>query len=318
MILVRRETPVRRKGTVSDVTQEPMGEEDAPLTPEEAEAVKSFDVRTIGIEPMTAPIPTIIAKVKNLVTKIRTHNEAAKKQKDDPKDPVVIVRAAIKSAKDSENGKKVAASISEGVAAAAASLWESLPLDNLMTASVFVDSLKALVSDAEDNFTYYFDRAVQKEKDSAGITVSANEQILLDKLAAEKLKSLILSRINILESCGEDTSEFFKVSDGGRKALDLPKIPSVSGEVVAPKPYLAARLSFSWAVEGGDGVPVQVDPSFTLNDVAHNIVSSPTFRITGARIAEMLKKEGHGIGATEKEWSLTFPTGTLFGQKVSE
>lgn len=297
------------------------------VTPEENEQAKTVDVRALGIEPLSTPIPTIAKFYRQFVKSVQDFNESRKAEKKDPKDPVVIVQNRLaESAKSDNEGLKtiVAAADSIGEQVRDLLFTELDKCNGMLAAHVMVQQVKGLLSDVQDNLDYYFNRAVQAEKDRQGITVTPSESAVTDKLTAIKLRSLIENRVNIAEAMGDELPDnLFKVSDAGRKGFNtdlVPRLPKLDMGDAAPKPYSSLRLAFRFEVEDNDcedGVREVVVPAdSTLNDVAHNIVSSGGYRVTGEMIAARLKKEGYGIGATDEEWSLIFKTGTLYGKKV--
>lgn len=291
------------------------------VSAEEQEQAKNIDVRALGIEPLSTPIPTIAKVYRTFVKKVQTFNENRKAEKADPKDPVTIVqnRLAESVKSDNEGLKSIVLntrSISEQVRDL---LFSELEKNNgMLAASVMVDEMKALLSDVQDNASYYFNRAVQAEKDRQGITVTPSEEAVADKLTAVKLRSLIENRVNIAEAMDDELPEgLFKVSDAGRKGFNtdiVPRLPKLDMGDAAPKSYVSTHLVFRFQPEGSEEiVPCE---ETTINDVAHNIVSKGGYRVTGETVAARLKKEGHGIGATDSEWSLVFKTGTLYGKKA--
>lgn len=295
------------------------------VSAEEAEQAKTVDVRSLGIEPLSTPIPTIAKVYRSFVTKVQTFNENRKKEKADPKDPVVIVQNRItESAKSDNESLKAIVSSTQNIALQVRDLlFSELDKSNgMLAAHVMVQEMKALLSDVQDNSDYYFNKAVQVEKDRQGIVVTPSEEAVADKLTAIKLRSLIENRVNIAEAMGDELPDnLFKISDAGRKGFNtdvVPRLPKLDMGDAAPKSYSTLRLAFRFQENGAtDEQILNVDESYTLNDVAHNVVSRGGYRITGETIAARLKKEGYGIGATDDEWSLVFKTGTLFGKKVS-
>lgn len=257
------------------------------------------------------------------MTKVQKFNENRKAEKADPKDPVTIVQNRLtESAKSDNESLKLIVSGTKSIADQVRELlFTELDKSNgMLAAHVMVQEMKTLLSDVDDNFRYYFDRAVQVEKDRQGISVTPSEEAIADKLTAIKLRSLIENRVNIAEAMGDELPEnLFKISDAGRKGFNtdlVPRLPKLDMGDAAPKSYASLHLAFRWQAEGSE-TPVVLEDSPTLNDVAHNFVSQGAYRITGETIAARLKKEGYGIGATDAEWSLVFKTGTLFGKKSS-
>ena len=292
------------------------------VTPEENEQAKTVDVRALGIEPLSTPIPTIAKFYRQFVKSVQDFNESRKAEKKDPKDPVVIVQNRLaESAKSDNEGSKtiVAAADSIGEQVRDLLFSELDKCNGMLAAHVMVQQVKGLLSDVQDNLDYYFNRAVQAEKDRQGITVTPSESAVTDKLTAIKLRSLIENRVNIAEAMGDELPDnLFKVSDAGRKGFNtdlVPRLPKLDMGDAAPKSYSTLRLAFRF--EDLEGNEVEVPADATLNDVAHNVVSRGGYRVTGETVAARLKKEGYGIGATDEEWSLVFRTGTLFGKKVS-
>lgn len=292
------------------------------VTPEENEQSKSVDVRALGIEPLSTPIPTIAKIYRATVKRVQDFNEARKAEKKDPKDPVVIVQNRVtESAKSDNDSLKLMVTQTENLSFQVRDLlFSNLEKSNgILPAYVMVREIENLLSDVKDNYSYYFNKAVQAEKDRQGITVTPSESAVSDKLTAIKLRSLIENRVNIAEAMGDDLPEnLFKVSDAGRKGFNtdvVPRLPKLDMGDAAPKSYSTLRLAFRFIDVDEQEVPVPADS--TLNDVAHNIVSRGSYRVTGEQIAARLKKEGYGLGATDSEWSLVFKSGTLFGKKVS-
>lgn len=291
------------------------------VTSEEAEQAKSIDVRALGIEPLSTPILSIAKVYSTVVKKVQTFNEGRKAEKADPKDPVTIVQNRInESAKSDNQSLRAIVTSAQNIAEQVRDLlFTELEKSNGMLAGhVLLSEVKTLLSDVDDNFRYYFDRAVQEEKDQRGITVTPSEEAVSDKLTAIKLRSLIENRVNIAEAMGDDLPEnLFRISDAGRKAFNtdiVPRLPKLDMGDAAPRTYSSLHLVFRFEDNGGKEIPLPEDIR-TLNDVAHNVVSRGGYRVTGEMIAARLKKEGHGIGATDKEWSLVFKTGTLYGRK---
>lgn len=301
-------------------------EENAEVTAEESEEAKTINVRALGIEPLSTPIPVIAKMYRKFVANVRKYNDARKGEKADPTDPTVVTSARLKEAVASKDANISATvqNVTGMVNGLAETFFSNLEKDNtLLTSFVAVTTLKSLLADAEMNHDYYFNRAVQAEKDKQGITVTPAEEVVQDKLTAIALQNLLQNRINIAQAMGDELPEdLFKVSDSGRTSFNtdiIPRLPKLDMGDNAPKKNVAnVRLAFTWLPVGHpvDQPSVSVDPSYTLNDVAHNIVSSGAYRISGTRIAEMLKKAGHGIGATKEPWVLEFPTGHLSGRAV--
>jgi len=287
------------------------------VSAEEVEQSKSVNIRELGIEPLSTPIPTIAKLYRKFVEKVRKYNEEKKGQKADPTDPTVVTskRLADAVASKDENISATVSSVRTFVSGIAETFFVTLEKDNtLLTSFVALESLRSLLADAEMNHEYFFNRAVQAEKDKLGITVTPAEEVVNDKLTAVALNNLLQNRINIAQAMGDELPDgLFKTSEAGRTSFNtdiIPRLPKLDMGDAAPKKNVAnVRLSFSFNGE-------EVDPSYTLNDVAHNLVSKGGYRISGARIAEMLKKAGHGIGATKEAWTLEFPTGNLSGKAV--
>lgn len=294
------------------------------VSADEQEQAKTIDVRALGIEPLSTPIPTIAKVYRSFVTKVQTFNENRKKEAKDPKDPVTIVQNRVnESAKsDNESLKALRVNAENIVSDVRELLFSELEKNNgLLPAHVVLSELKTLLSDVDDNYRYFFNRAVQAEKDRQGISVTPSEEAVQDKLTAVKLRSLIENRVNIAEAMGDELPDnLFKVSDAGRKSMNtdiVPRLPKLDMGDAAPKNYSSLHLVFRFVDNENNEVEIP-ESVRTLDDVAHSIVSRGGYRVTGETIAARLKKEGHGIGATDKEWSLVFKTGTLFGKKSSD
>jgi len=294
------------------------------VTNDEVEESKRIDIRALGIEPLSTPIPVIGKLYRKFVQMVKDGNEKRKSEKADPSDPTVLTNTRLKDATSSkdENLSKSVATSKAIVSGVAETLFLSLEKDNtLLTSFVVLNELRSLLSDVEDNHEYFFARAVQAEKDKQGITVTPAEELVNAKLTAVALSNLLQNRINIAQAMGDELPEnLFKVSDSGRTSYNtdiIPRLPKLDMGDAAPKKSVSnVRLAFRWKHTGSETIH-ELDPSYTLNDVAHNVVSSGAYRISGATIAKMLKDAKHGIGATETEWELKFETGSLFGKKVS-
>jgi len=292
------------------------------VSAEEQEQAKTVDVRALGIEPLSTPIPTIAKVYRSFVVKVQKFNENRKAEKADPKDPVTIVQNRINESAKSDNEalKNLVSSASAITDQVRELLFTEMEKNNsLLPAYVVLNEMKTLLSDVDDNFRYFFNRAVQAEKDRQGISVTPSEEAIADKLTAIKLRSLIENRVNIAEAMGDELPDnLFKVSDAGRKGFNtdlVPRLPKLDMGDAAPKNYSSLHLVFRFVDNENNEVEIP-DTVRTLDDVAHSVVSRGGYRVTGEIVAQRLKKEGHGIGATDKEWSLVFKTGTLFGKKV--
>jgi hypothetical protein len=302
---------------------EPTNDQADEVSADEVEESKTIDIRKLGIEPLSTPIPAIAKVYRKFVEYVRKHNEAKKGEKADPSDPTVSTTAKLKSAvatKDGELAATVSAIRSHVRGNVAESFFGTLEKDNtLLTSYVALEELRSLLSDAEDNHDYYFARAVQAEKDRLGITVTPDEEAVTAKLTAVALNNLLQNRINIAQAMGDELPEgLFKTSDAGRVSFNtdiIPRLPKLDMGDAAPRKSVSnVRLAFRFV---SNGTEVPVPANYTLNDVAHNVVSKGAYRVSGARIAGLLKEAKLGLGATKEEWSLSFETGTLYGKAVS-
>ncbi len=297
------------------------------VTADEIAESKNIDVRSLGIEPLASPISEIAAVLTKQVGIVTSFVKTQKDGRNETTDPVFATSAKLKRAIADEKNEtvlKTKSVVQDLASSVAEALFTSLESGNtLLSSKLVLDAVSSIVDDLRDNHEYFFNRAVQAEKDRLGITVTPSEEAVRAKLTCIKLRDLIENRINIARAMDEDVSEFVKVSETGRQNLNtdiIPRVPKLDLGDSTPKSVNSTRLAFRWiptnSTSDDEENNGEVDPSWTLNDVAHNLVSKGAYRVSGATIAEMLKKAKLGIGATEKEWELTFQTGTLYGKKA--
>jgi hypothetical protein len=299
-------------------------DETEEVTAEESEASKSVDVRALGIEPLQTPIPVIAKVYRGLVETVKKFTTAVREGKSETNDPGVAAKKKLETALTSkdENIVSVRTWADNLVAKVSGVIFTDLEADNtLLTSYLVLQSVKSLVADLEDNHDYFFNRAVQSEKDRLGITVTPSEEAIQAKLACIKLNDLLQNRINIAKAMDEELpTDLFKTSDAGRVSLNtdiIPRIPKLDmGDAKSASSSTSTRLAFRFVNDNDEEVTVPAD--WTLNDVAHNLVSRGSYRKSGRTIERMIKdlKLSSSIGATDEEWKLTFSTGVLFGKKA--
>jgi hypothetical protein len=303
------------------------------VTPEDAEQASEFDLRSLGIDPMNTPLSDLLKIYRE---QAEICQDYARKQKDGTTDPS-SVEGAIKSDVTKYLKGEAPEDIKQTV-----SDWRTLGTNltekvfhyltsdprnaNLVTSAVLLDELRNCVSLMEDEYNYHYQAAVQAVKDAKGIKSTPSETAIRAKLACIKLKGtkpgegLINARINMARAMGEEDSipsDLYKTG-GERNVFNtdvFPRLPRL--DVEGTISTNSTHLIFRFAKHGETEQAIAIDcTETTLNDVAHNVVSSGAYRVTGKQIEKDLKKAGHGIGATETEWKLEYKTGTLYGKKV--
>lgn len=276
------------------------------------EAAKEFDIRSLGIEPMTESIENLVKVYNENQAVVKAYADSLKTGKTDPSSVDSIVKNNLKQAVTSETetvGK---------VRSFAESLGGSLfgAQYNLLSAEVMVQELENLLSLMRDERDYHLNNAIQTEKDKLGITSTPSEEASTATVACEALKGMIKLRCEMTTydpKSGTIPANLFK-TEGVRKGFNtdvLPRTPSIS---LTRSNVSSTHLSFRWQASGTEEATDLTET--TLNDVAHNVISKGTYRVTGKDLATSLKKNGHGIGATDTEWELSFKTGTLYGKKA--
>lgn len=299
-------------------------EDNEDVTPEETAAAEAISLKDLGIEPLTTPIPTLLKIYRENHSTVQ---EYVKKQKSatkaDATDPHNLVKNRVESAIKSEEAKAIIEDVNI-TAEAVAERTFAIP-HNLLTSTVLLSELENLVSLLREEVRYHFDAAVQKEKTKQGITSTPAESAVQAKLVCVKLRSLIENRVNIAKMMDmELPSDLFKVAEegkrGGFNTEVFPKTPRLETEVSSTTVSSSAHLRFRFVPVSPDGTdlePIAVPDGMTLRQVAHDFVSAGAYRVSAQTIESMLKKAGHGIGATDTEWSLSFKTGTLYGMRVA-
>jgi hypothetical protein len=312
--------------TMSDV-QNPNETDEVNET--DREAAEEFDVRDLGIDPVGTPISDLLKIYRENVEIVKAYAEKVKSGSTDPNDVGNQVKSNVKRTLKLEgvsdevkatvgNLRSVAANVSEAV-------FNKTPAtQGLLESAVMLEAMEELVSLMRDEYAYHYNKAVQAEKDRKGIKSTPSETAIRAKLACIKLKGtkpgegLINARINMAKALGEDDSipsDLFKTG-GERNGFNtdvFPRLPRLDVEGTTSSKN--THLAFRWLAKDD---PNATDPmtlnQTTLNDVAHDVISSGAYRVTGKDIERRLKAEKLGIGATKEEWSLTFETGTLYGK----
>lgn len=325
---------------MSDTTDLNPVDEEYIVSPDEAVDAENFDLRTLGIDPATTPIATLLSIYRDQVAICNAYSEKLKSNGADPTDVTNVIKAKLKATikADSDSSVKDLRTIGEAMAN---DLFIA-PLD-LTASAVMLEELAHLLDLMRDEYNYHFNAEVQAKKDELGIVATPAESAVRAKLACIKLKGvkpgegLINARLAMAKVMDDEASipaNLYKTGGirGGFNTDLLPRLPRLSVEggaqVGSPSTHLVFRFmpaEFIVTLPGdgalGEGTIANeanmIDCSeTTLNDVAHNVVSSGAYRVTGKQVSADLKAKGHGIGATENEWKLEYRTGTLFGKKA--
>jgi hypothetical protein len=290
------------------------------MSEEEKEAVESFDLRTLGVEPMTTPISDLIKLYRENHSIVKSYTDSLKAGKDDPNDVATKIKQKVqKSLKsDEENVKATVGQYRTVGANLTEAFFSKTPVTSgLLPSAILLEELENLLSLAREEYAYHLNKAIQSEKDRLGIKATPNEAAVTAKLACDKLKTLIENRCNIAKLMGDEAqipANLYK-TEGQRKGFNtdvLPRSPKLA--IDGPVGTNTTHLVFRW--KANDEEETVTLGEVTLADVAHNVVSKGSYRVTGSDLSKMLKKAGYGIGATDIEWSLEFKTGTLYGKKA--
>lgn len=301
----------------------------------EVEASKSIDLRSLGIDPLSTPIADLVKLYRENHAIASDYLAKQKAGKDDPNDVSSIVKSNVKRITETKADSDPNSSQSKLAGQVAVlrtvgatitdTFFSTTPVTSgLIQSAVLLSELENLVAMARDEYQYHFNKSVQAMKDEKGIKSTPNEAAVTAKLTCVQLRNLIENRVNIAKMMGTESdipSNLLK-TEGVRKGFNtdtLPRVPRLEiGENAAQSP--STHLVFRFIAEGNPaGLNVDEDgvcTETTLNDVAHNVVSSGSYRWTGKEIAAKLQKIGVGLGATDTEWSLEFKTGTLYGKKA--
>jgi hypothetical protein len=283
---------------------------------EDLEEAKSFDLRSLGIEPMTTPIADLVKLYNDNHGIVKSYSDKQKRGESDPNAVETVIKSNLKKTIEAkpENVQAYRA-VGEKVSNA---FFTSTPVaSSLLASAVLLEELENLLSLAKDEYQYHYAKAVQTEKDRLGIKSTPSESAVTAKLACIQLRTLIENRVNIAKLMGDEASipeNLFK-TEGQRKGFNtevLPRTPRLDIEGNSSGVH-TSHLTFRFKATGSEEVTDCSET--TLHDVAHNVVSNGAYRVTGKQVAADLKKNGHGIGATDTEWSLEYKTGTLYGKK---
>lgn len=295
------------------------------ISAEENEAAKSIDLRAMGIDPMNTPIDQLLKHYRTEVDTVKAFTKAMKEGVSDPDSVDAIVKTRIgkllKCEGTTEEQTAGIRSIRESIQTnvVAPLFTDSGATNSIVSAAVVLDELRSLVAAMEDEYSYHLNKSIQSEKDKRGIKSTPSETATTAKLTAVALSNLVKARLAMAEAMSEEIgiTNLYK-TDGVRKGFNadvFPRLPKLDSD--GPVSANSTHLTFRWLVSGGNEETDIIEcEETTLNDVAHNVVSSGSYRVTGKDVSAMLKKAGHGIGATESEWSLTFKTGVLKGRKA--
>lgn len=319
--------------------------EEVAVSASDVEAAAEFDLRSLGIDPMNTPIEDLLKIYRE---QAGICSDYTRKQKDGTTDPSSVegvIKAELKAklAPTASDEVKTQVQTLRTIGTNVTEAWfnKTPATVSLLSSAVLLEELRNLVSLMEDEYNYHYQAAVQAEKDAKGIKSTPNETAIRAKLACLKLKGakpgegLINARINMAKAMGmeaEIPSDLYK-TDGVRQGFNtevFPRLPrlDIEGTVSNNSTHLVFRWMPVSAIAKlpGDGalgtgtIANEADmincTETTLNDVAHNVVSSGAYRITGKDLERKLKSAGHGIGATDTEWSIELKTGTLFGKKA--
>lgn len=306
------------------------------LSAEETEAVDSFDLTSVGIEPMTTPIADLVKIYNENHAIVKSYTDKQKKGVSDPNAVDTVVKSKLKEAVKSEQAKPAVDSLRSYVEEAFTERTFNYNGGlNLLSAEVMLSELENLVSLVKYERDYHLNKAIQSEKDKRGIKSTPSESATTAKLACESILGLIKTRIKIADmyagipNLPESEkakhvvpSNLLKTGGqrGGFNADVLPRSPQlkIEGQGSASTTHLVFRFQ-----PGDANVEHPADivacSETTLNDVAHNVVSQGAYRVTGKDIERKLKEAkltGSTLGATAEEWSIEFKTGTLFGKKA--
>lgn len=296
-------------------------ENNEEVSPEAVEASESFDLRSLGIDPMSTPLVDLLKIYREQAGIVNDYATKLKSGVSDPTSVEATIKSNLDRAIKSEEASKSVESVKQYASAVVNQVFAKGY--SLLSSRVMLDELKTLVSSMEDEYTYHYNNAVQAKKDELGIKSTPTEAAINAKLACIKLKGtkpgegLINARIMIAKATGlEDIPSDLYKTGGERNGFNtdvLPRLPrlDVEGATVGTNvTHLTFRFQPTDATDG------TVCTETTLNDVAHNVVSRGAYRVTGKDIERKLKSAKLGIGATDTEWSLVFETGTLFGRKA--
>lgn len=302
---------------------------DDQVSESDAELANEFDIRDLGIDPMQTPISDLLKIYREQVDICRDYADKQKSGSADPNDVGNLVKSKVtKVLKGTDVSDSVKAVVNDyrtvGASVAGAFFTKTPATTGLIPAAVMLDELENLVSLMRDEYNYHLNKAIQDEKDAKGIKSTPSETAVRAKLACIKLKGtkpgegLINARINMAKALGQESEipeNLFKTG-GERNGFNtdiFPRLPRL--DVEGTTGANVTHLVFRFQNTDEDSTPVDCSET-TLNDVAHNVISDGSYRVTGKDLERRLKSAGHGIGATDKEWSLEFETGTLFGKKA--
>lgn len=300
------------------------------VTPEDAEQAAEFDLRSLGIDPMNTPLSDLLKIYREQHGICQDYVTKQKSGTADPDSVEAVIKSdVVKYLKGDapEDIKQTVGQWRELGSNLTEKVFHYLTSDprnaNLVSAAVLLDELRNTLSLMEDEYAYHYANAVQAVKDAKGIKSTPNETAIRAKLACIKLKGtkpgegLINARINMARAMGmEDSIPTDLYQTGGvRNTFNtdvFPRLPRL--DVEGTLSNNTTHLVFAFKPTDGERTDCT---ETTLNDVAHNVISSGAYRVTGKQVAADLKKAGKGIGATDEEWSLTYKTGILFGKKSS-
>lgn len=301
-----------------------VNENNDEISAEESEAAKNVDLRAIGIEPSSTPIPDLLKFYREAVEVVKSFTTKAKEGTTDPDSVDSIVKNRVsKVLKCDGTSEEVTTQVRSLRDAIQNSVTQPIfeksgATSNLIASAVVLDEMRNLLSMLEDEYAYHLNKSIQSEKDAKGITHTPSETAVTAKLTAIALKKLLEVRINQDKIMPELDPNYVATmpdnlyrTEGTRKGFNtdvFPRLPrlDVEGGTVGTQ---STHLEFEW---NGEAVS-----ETTLNDVAHNHISKGSYRVTGKQVHQDLRKAGHGIGATNEWWTLEYKTGTLKGRKAS-
>ena len=299
-------------------TPDPTETDNDDVTPDETEASENFDLASIGItDALNMPFEELLSVYREQVEICNTYLRKLKQGTSDPNDVTNVVKKEVATAKKEDEQAKQFSTVGESFTKA---FFEKTPVtSSLLASATLLDELENLLSLVKDEYTYHFNAEVQRLKDERGIKSTPAESAIRAKLACIKLKGtkpgegMINVRIQYDKIMGKEIPENLYKTGGQRNGFDtdvVPRLPKLNIE--GPIEGNSTHLVFRFQATGSDEV-VNCSET-TLNDVAHNVLSSGAYRVTGKQVERDLKKAKFGIGATQEEWSLVYETGTLFGK----
>jgi len=291
-----------------------------------SDEAKTLDLRSVlNIDPNTSPLAELLKLYRSNVKIVTDYTASKAKEDADPKDPSTIVKNNIERAIKSPEMSALITELSAKYFEPVGELVFSED-HNLFSAAVLLRQMETLTALVKSEFNFHFMNAVQNQKDRDGIKISPNESAMEARLICESLSDLIRKRTTIeeltaeLEGRSPNLPKNLRTSGGKRGGFNtevFPRIPKLDMGDAAPRSGATTKhleFTFTPAEAGAEEV------SFTgsLRQVAHDVCSVGAVRISGDMLAELLKKNGHGMGISGERWELELPTGVLSGKAVAD